>query len=138
MYQCLDRSHRLAYVLGEILELPGPEAAVDDIRIMCGCMGQPACSSAYTGWSDRAVSALTHAAVMAKPADCAGAATWLNHAVVRAAGVMAVAALGSIATPQREEFSRRLGHRVARLVLQATPCVKRTNNRSLPGSDSPG
>lgn len=27
MLQCLDRSHRLAYVLGEILELPGPEAA---------------------------------------------------------------------------------------------------------------
>ncbi len=27
MLQCLDRTHRLAYVLGEILELPGPEAA---------------------------------------------------------------------------------------------------------------
>lgn len=27
MLQCLERSHRLAYVLGEILELPGPEAA---------------------------------------------------------------------------------------------------------------
>lgn len=27
MLQCLDRSHRLAYVLGEILELPGPQAA---------------------------------------------------------------------------------------------------------------
>jgi RNA polymerase sigma factor (sigma-70 family) len=27
MLQCLDRAHRLAYVLGEILELPGPEAA---------------------------------------------------------------------------------------------------------------
>jgi len=27
MLQCLDRSHRLAYVLGEIMELPGPEAA---------------------------------------------------------------------------------------------------------------
>lgn len=27
MLQCLDRSHRLAYILGEILELPGPEAA---------------------------------------------------------------------------------------------------------------
>jgi RNA polymerase sigma factor (sigma-70 family) len=27
MLQCLDRSHRIAYVLGEILELPGPEAA---------------------------------------------------------------------------------------------------------------
>jgi RNA polymerase sigma factor (sigma-70 family) len=27
MLQCLDRSHRLAYILGEILDLPGPEAA---------------------------------------------------------------------------------------------------------------
>jgi RNA polymerase sigma factor (sigma-70 family) len=27
MLQCLDRSHRLAYVLGEILDLSGPEAA---------------------------------------------------------------------------------------------------------------
>src|SRR5262245_48490221 len=27
MLQCLDRPHRLAYILGEIMELPGPEAA---------------------------------------------------------------------------------------------------------------
>jgi RNA polymerase sigma factor (sigma-70 family) len=27
MLQCLDRPHRLAYVLGEILEMPGPDAA---------------------------------------------------------------------------------------------------------------
>jgi RNA polymerase sigma factor (sigma-70 family) len=27
MIQCLDRPHRLAYVLGELLDLPGPEAA---------------------------------------------------------------------------------------------------------------
>lgn len=27
MLQCLDRPHRLAYVLGEIFELPAPEAA---------------------------------------------------------------------------------------------------------------
>ena len=27
MLQCLDRPHRLAYVLGEIMELSGPEAA---------------------------------------------------------------------------------------------------------------
>src|SRR5438093_13122377 len=27
MLQCLDRQHRLAYVFGEILELPGPDAA---------------------------------------------------------------------------------------------------------------
>jgi RNA polymerase sigma factor (sigma-70 family) len=27
MLQCLDRPHRLAYVLGDIMEVPGPEAA---------------------------------------------------------------------------------------------------------------
>jgi RNA polymerase sigma factor (sigma-70 family) len=27
MLQCLDRPHRMAYILGEILDLPGPEAA---------------------------------------------------------------------------------------------------------------
>ncbi|MCI0433194.1 MAG: RNA polymerase sigma factor [Gemmatimonadetes bacterium] len=27
MLQCLDRPHRLAYILGEIMEIPGPEAA---------------------------------------------------------------------------------------------------------------
>lgn len=27
MLQCLDRGHRIAYILGEITELPGPEAA---------------------------------------------------------------------------------------------------------------
>lgn len=27
MLQCLDRAHRLAYVVGEILDVPGPEAA---------------------------------------------------------------------------------------------------------------
>jgi hypothetical protein len=46
-----------------------------------------------------AVSALTHAAVAAVPDTCAGAASGLNHAVVRAAGLIAVALLGSIAAP---------------------------------------
>lgn len=60
-----------------------------------------------------AVSALTHAAVAAVPADCAGAASGLNHAVVRAAGVMAVAALGSIATPGGSEVISTDGFRHA-------------------------
>lgn len=46
-----------------------------------------------------AVSALTHAAVAAVPDTCAGAASGLNHAVVRVAGLGAVALLGSIAAP---------------------------------------
>ena len=41
-----------------------------------------------------AVSTLTHAAVAAVPVTCAGAASGLNHAVVRAAGLAAVALLG--------------------------------------------
>jgi RNA polymerase sigma factor (sigma-70 family) len=35
MLQCLDRPHRLAYVLGEILDLPGPDAA-DALGITSG------------------------------------------------------------------------------------------------------
>lgn len=46
-----------------------------------------------------AASALTHAAVAAVPETYAGAASGLNHAVVRAAGLVAVALLGSIAAP---------------------------------------
>ena len=60
-----------------------------------------------------AVSALTHAAVAAVPADCAGAASGLNHAVVRAAGVMAIAALGSLATPGPSEVISAEGFRHA-------------------------
>ena len=63
-----------------------------------------------------AVSALTHAAIAAVPADCAGAASGLNHAVVRAAGVMAVAALGSIATPGASEVISTDGFRRALLI----------------------
>ena len=60
-----------------------------------------------------AVSALTHAAVAAVPADCAGAASGLNHAVVRAAGVMAIAVLGSIATGGESEVMSTEGFRHA-------------------------
>lgn len=45
------------------------------------------------------VSALTHAAIAAVLETCAGAASGLNHAVVRAAGLLAIALLGSIAAP---------------------------------------
>jgi MFS family permease len=46
-----------------------------------------------------AAPALTHAAVAAVPEECAGAASGLNHAVVRAAGLISIALLGSIAAP---------------------------------------
>ena len=44
-----------------------------------------------------AASALTHAAVSAVPETCAGAASGLNHATVRAAGLVAIALLGTVA-----------------------------------------
>jgi hypothetical protein len=66
-----------------------------------------------------AVSGLTHAAIAAVPANCAGAASGLNHAVVRAAGVMAVAALGSIATPGASEVISADGFRRAVLLCAA-------------------
>jgi MFS family permease len=46
-----------------------------------------------------AVSALTHAAVAGVPDACAGTASGLNHAVVRAAGLVSVALLGSLSAP---------------------------------------
>jgi MFS family permease len=46
-----------------------------------------------------AVPGLTHAAVAAVPKEHAGAASGLNHAVVRAAGLTAIALLGSLAAP---------------------------------------
>jgi MFS transporter len=66
-----------------------------------------------------AVSALTHAAVAAVPENCAGAASGLNHAVVRAAGLIAVAALGSIATPGASEVISTEGFSYAVLVCAA-------------------
>ena len=46
-----------------------------------------------------AVSALTHAAVAGVPEACAGTASALNHAVVRASGLASVALLGALAGP---------------------------------------
>jgi len=66
-----------------------------------------------------AVSALTHAAVAAVPEECAGAASGLNHAVVRAAGVLSIALLGSIATPAASEAMSTGGFRRAVLICAA-------------------
>ncbi|HEY8549190.1 MAG TPA: MFS transporter [Vicinamibacterales bacterium] len=48
------------------------------------------------------VSPLTHAAVSAVPEGCAGAASAFNHAIVRAAGLLSIALLGSIAADERQ------------------------------------
>jgi MFS family permease len=66
-----------------------------------------------------AVSSLTHAAVAAVPEDCAGAASGLNHTVVRTAGLIAVALLGSIATPGASQTISAEGFQSAVLVCAA-------------------
>lgn len=58
-----------------------------------------------------AVSALTHAAVAAVPETCAGVASGLNHAIVRAAGLVAIALLGAIAAPGFSEVVSEDGFR---------------------------
>lgn len=62
------------------------------------------------------VSALTHAAVAGVPETCAGAASGLNHAVVRAAGLVAIALLGSIAAPGTSDAVSDVGFSRAMLV----------------------
>ena len=64
-----------------------------------------------------AISPLTNAAVSSVPADCAGAASGVHHAIVRAAGLVAIAALGTIAAAGGEAGSlSRDGFRTALLV----------------------
>jgi MFS family permease len=70
-----------------------------------------------------AVPALTHAAVAAVPEDCAGAASGLNHAVVRAAGLIAIALLGSIAAPGASDVVSAEGFRRALLLCAAIVAV---------------
>ena len=70
-----------------------------------------------------AVSTLTHAAVAAVPVTCAGAASGLNHAVVRAAGLAAVALLGSVAAPGVSDAISAEGFRRAMLVCTAIVAV---------------
>jgi MFS family permease len=60
-----------------------------------------------------AVSPLTHAAISAVPEDCAGAASGLNHATVRAAGLIAIAVLGSIAAEGHSDGITAVGFRRA-------------------------
>ena len=50
-----------------------------------------------------AVAPMTHAAVSSVPHDCAGAASGVNNAIVRAAGFLAVAILGTLASAGPEK-----------------------------------
>jgi MFS family permease len=70
-----------------------------------------------------AVSALTHAAVAAVPEQCAGAASGLNHAVVRIAGLISVALLGSIAAPGASDLISGEGFQRAVLLCAAVVAV---------------
>ena len=75
MLQCLDRPHRLAYVLGEILDMPGPEAA-EALGITPDALSQAPSTRAH---GDRVVHALVlrarvgHSRVRLQP-SCAGGA----------------------------------------------------------------
>lgn len=66
-----------------------------------------------------AVPGLTHAAVAAAPEECAGAASGLNHAVVRAGGLLAIALLGSIAAPGASDAVSEEGFQRAVLLCAA-------------------
>jgi hypothetical protein len=85
-----------------------------------------------------AVSPLTHAAVAAVPETCAGAASGLNHAVVRVAGLVAVALLGSIAAPGFSERVSADGVRFAMLVAAAVVAAGGVAGGLLLRDDEPG
>ena len=85
-----------------------------------------------------AVAALTHAAVAAVPDTCAGAASGLNHAVVRAAGLVAVAVLGSIAAPGVSDAVSAEGVQRAMIVCAAVVAVGGVAGGALLRNDEPG
>ena len=85
-----------------------------------------------------AVSALTHAAVAAVPDTCAGAASGLNHAVVRVAGLGAVALLGSIAAPGATDVVSADGVQRALLICSGIVAVGGLAGSGLLRDDEPG
>jgi MFS family permease len=85
-----------------------------------------------------AVSALTHAAVAAVPETCAGAASGLNHAVVRVAGLGAVALLGSIAAPGATDVVSAEGVQRALLTCSAIVAAGGLLGSALLRDDEPG
>jgi hypothetical protein len=85
-----------------------------------------------------AVSALTHAAVAAVPETCAGAASGLNHAVVRAAGLVAVALLGSLAAPGLSDAISAEGFQRSLLTCAAMVAAGGVVGSALLRDDAPG
>jgi MFS family permease len=85
-----------------------------------------------------AVSALTHAAVAAVPDTCAGAASGLNHAVVRAAGLVAIAVLGSLAAPGASDAISAEGFRRAMTICAAVVGIGGVLGATALRDDAPG
>lgn len=84
------------------------------------------------------VPALTHAAVAAVPEEYAGAASGLNHAMVRAAGLIAIALLGSIAAPGRSTLVSAEGFQHAMLLCAAVVGVGGLAGSARLRDDEPG
>lgn len=85
-----------------------------------------------------AVSAITHVAVAGVPDNCAGAASGLNHAVVRVAGLIAVALLGALAAPGASDAVTTDGFRRAMLVCSAVVAVVGIAGAAFVRDDEPG
>jgi MFS family permease len=85
-----------------------------------------------------AVSALTHAAVAAVPETCAGAASGLNHATVRAAGLVAIALLGSIAAPGWSDAVSTEGVQRAMIICAAVVAAGGLAGSALLRDEEPG
>jgi MFS family permease len=85
-----------------------------------------------------AVSALTHAAVAAVPETCSGAASGLNHAAVRTAGLVSIALLGSLAAPGQSEAISVDGFRRAMMVCGIVVAVGGVASTALMKDEEPG
>jgi MFS family permease len=84
------------------------------------------------------VAPLTQAAVSAVPEHCAGSASGLNHATVRAAGLIAIAVLGAVAAPGSSQSVSPEGVRTALLVCAAVVGLVGVASGALVRDDRPG
>ena len=84
------------------------------------------------------VAPLTQAAVSAVPEHCAGSASGLNHATVRAAGLIAIAVLGALAAPGSSQSVSPDGVRTALLVCAAVVGLVGVASGALVRDDRPG
>lgn len=85
-----------------------------------------------------AVAPLTQAAVSAVPEHCAGSASGLNHATVRAAGLIAIAVVGALAAPGGSKSVSPEGLRTALLVCAAVVGLVGAGSGALVRDDRPG